>query len=112
MSKYTIGFYNNTVDDPNILSECNIVFNDFDKLKQHLRIGDTIVLASVFSLYGIPVKEVATIKEDYELTIRIKDNAFINTSDNISGIYVTMATIINEFILDHKETILKLLENS
>ena len=110
MSEYTIGFYNNTVDDPSILSECNIVFNDFDKLKQHLRIGDTIVLASVFSLYGIPIEEILAIRSEYNLNIEVKDPTFNNVNDSVKGFYITMISSVNEFILDNKETILKLLE--
>jgi len=104
---YRIGFYNEKVDDPEILSDCDKVFNNYGKLKKHLRSGDTIKLASIFSLFGIDMKDFLSLKSEYDLTI-IVSNTLIESS-SINDLTITLTLAINQLIADEKENILKLL---
>lgn len=106
MKEYVIGFYNPIIEEADELSECNVVFNDLEKLEEHLRKGDTIMFASGLSFYGIPTKKILELVATFELKILFKDSA-IDTESANKFLFNTMVAT-NEYISNNKEMIKKL----
>ena len=106
MKEYVIGFYNPIIEGADELSECNVVFNDLEKLEEHLRKGDTIMLVSGLSLYGIPTKKILELVATFELKILFKDSK-IDTESANKFLFNTMVAT-NEYISNNKEMIKKL----
>lgn len=98
---YTIGFYNDKVDDIVKLCNCNRVFNDITSLRYHIRDNDIVELASKFSLYGIDIKEILELKETYNIVFRIGGK---DIGEKLNSLLKA-----NEFIFKNKETISKLI---
>lgn len=100
---YTIGFYNDKVDDIVKLCNCNRVFNDITSLKYHIRDNDIVVLASQFSLYGIDKQEIQRIKDAYNVEFRI--------GGSVVGDKLNTMLKLNEYVQNNKDMISKLVSN-
>lgn len=104
---YKIGLYNKKVDDCSLLSNCNIVFNNFEDVKNHARGNDVIVIISAFSLYGIDTKEFLDFIEENNIGIEIISS---NSYENTNKLFIDMSLAIMEFISNNKENINKIYE--
>lgn len=116
MGEYLIGFYNPKVDDVELLKNCNIIFSDYEELKQHLRKNDVVILGSYFSLWGVDSYDFVSVLEKRELRLffadeisnREKSEVTYEKSNTINCvIQIVVANI--EFIREKKETVRKLL---
>ena len=103
---YTIGFYNDKVDDIVKLSNCNRVFNDITSLKYHVRNNDVVILASDFSLYGADKKEVLRLKEDYNVHFVVCGRE-LDDKETADKRFKRML-VVNDYILNNKDMIMKL----
>lgn len=63
-----IGFYNPRIETCSTLSECKIIFTDFNELKKHVKQGDTVAFASSYSCIDVDYYEWAEIEKKYNLT--------------------------------------------
>ena len=107
MKEYTIGFYNESIEDSKGLEECNIIFNNFEKLKSHLRNNDKIIVKSGFSLYGIEVTEMNEIINELNLNIQLLNQCGSNSYNKLT---IDCVMGINEYIKNNKDIIYKLLQ--
>lgn len=105
---YKIGFYNEKIDNKGLLNDCNIIFNDYDKLKQHIRLNDTIVIPSMLTLFNIDQSDIMNLKAKYNLNVIILDNLNSNNSVNDFGFNIGIG--INEYIKNNSTKISKLIK--
>lgn len=105
-----IGFYNELIDDKESLKECKIVFNDFEKLKNYIRKGDTVVTASNLSLFNIDSKELMILKDEFNLTIMPKETLNSNLKKSMIDFQFNVLLATMDFIKDDKNKLLKLLK--
>jgi hypothetical protein len=102
-----IGFYNEKVDNPENLNECDMVFSDYEGLKEHINAGDTVVLSSQFSLFGVDFNEILRLERDYNVVFVLANNLFNTQSSNAFGVHMIFST--NDFIFKERDKILKLI---
>ena len=105
---YKIGFYNNKIEDDKGFEDFNIVFDDFDKLKNHLRKNDVVTLKSEFSVYDMNTKEMIDIISEYNLKINFLNFSFSGW-EGANNFTIDVLLAIFEFIKDNKNIIKKLL---
>ena len=108
---YEIGIYNKMVDDMGLLKDCVKVFDvsDFSSFKKYVRKNDAVAICSEFSLYGLDVKDILTLKEEYNLNIKCLSNKNIDTN-NVGGNFgFQMNVTILEFIKNEKDRIKKII---
>ena len=106
---YKIGFYNEKIDDKLILKDCNIIFNNFDNLKNHIRYNDTIILASSFSLFEVDIMKILDLKNKYNLNILTINNIDRNLSKSIIDLEFNVLLGYMEFIKANIPTLDKLI---
>ena len=104
---YRIGFYNNKIEDDKGFEDFNIVFDNFEKLKKHLRKDDVITLKSEFSIFDIDIKEMLNIIKEYNLKIEFL-NYTIN-ADSAKNLMINILLAMFQFIKDNKNVVKKLL---
>ena len=105
---YKIGFYNNKIEDDKGFEDFNIIFDDFDKLKKHLRENDVVTFKSEFSFYDMNIKEMIDIIDEYNLKIEFLNFSFSGW-EGINSFTINVLLAIFEFIKDNKNIIKKLL---
>jgi hypothetical protein len=106
MKSYKIGLYNSKIEDIEQLKECNIVFDNFEDFKHHVRENDEVVYISGFSLYGYNVEDMISLISKYNLNIHCVNEISLNGNFDKLSIHVLLAT--NEYISKNIDVIKKL----
>lgn len=103
---YKIGLYNPKIEDKSGLEECKIIFDDFQHMKRHLRINDTILLKSGFSIYGIDSREIIKIIDGFELNVEFLGDK--NQRQNFNKLTIATMAAVNDYIKENIEQIKRL----
>lgn len=105
-----VGFYNNLVDTPDILSMCNYdVFCDKTKLKNMLRKDDHLVLASPYSLFDFDIAEFLDMVEQYHLTVHFAES--VHASGSETNVSLQMMLGMFEFMKNEPSKVISLLKD-
>lgn len=108
--EYLIGFYNDIIDNKDELEKlCKITFNDFNKLKNHLRDNDTVVVNDFISLYGISIEELLHLKTELNLTIITIDEIGKNIAQSTKDFIFTTTIGFMDYIYKNENKIKKLI---
>ena len=113
METYEIGIYNKLIDNKDMLKKCNKIFEieDFSKFEKYVRKNDTIVICSIFTLYGICMKDMLDIKENFNLRIICLGNKDIDTNTPYGNAMFQMHLATLEFIANQKDEIGKIINS-
>lgn len=108
MSNYKIGIYNPKIEKSDELNECNIIFDNFESLKAHVRVNDEILYISGFSFYGAKADDIIEIISKYNLKFHSVENKDNTNNSDLLTIHTLIA--INDYIKANKELISQLLK--
>ena len=84
---------------------------DFSKFEKYVRKNDTIVICSIFTLYGICMKDILDIKENFNLRIICLGNKDIDTNTPYGNAMFQMHLATLEFIANQKDEIGKIINS-
>ena len=107
MDKRKIGFYNELVDSVLSLDECDMIFNNWEQLKQYVKPNDTIVFASTFSCFGYDTLEI--LETINSVGCNIKMVGVNSNLQSVNKFALTTGLANNEYIRDNKYQVLRLL---
>jgi len=106
-----VGFYNNLVDTPDVLSMCNYdIFCDKTKLKAMLRQDDHLVLASPYSLFDFDIVEFLDMMEQYHLTVHFAESVHLSKSETKASLQMMLGMF--EFMKTEPSKVISLMKNA
>ena len=97
--KYIIGLYNPKIEDLKGLEDCDVIFDNFEKFKAHLRIGDFVKIKSGFTVFNISTKEILNIIDEFKLNVNIHNLNSEHTLFNTFALECLCS--INEYIKEN-----------
>lgn len=106
--KWIIGFYNEILDNKECLTDCYQIYNSWNKMVSVLRQGDIVKINSTLSLFGIPIEDILKVKEKFSI---IFDFGEARTDTAIGNLLFNTQLACNEYFMDNKETMIKLLHS-
>ncbi len=109
MSNYKIGLYNPKVETDELLKQCNIIFNNFDDLKNHVRAEDEVILASEFSIFNFNETDLISLIENYQIDMHLVSGISLG-KENLRNIVLNIKMFIgtNNYIKFNLDKIKKL----
>lgn len=109
MSNYKIGLYNPKIETDESLKQCNIIFNNFADLKNHVRAEDEVILASEFSIFNFNENNLISLIENYQLDMHLANGISLG-KENLRNIVLNIKMFMgtNNYIKLNLDKIKKL----
>lgn len=107
---YTIGLYNEKVDNPSNLSNCDIICKDFETAVNSIKDGDKLLLSSALSCFDTDFTDILDLISNNKIEVQIIGN---NRTNKTAMGRLELQIIFNslEFIKTIKTEVYTLLKN-